>query len=653
MIKISLLLEILVLGLISMCIALYWAFTHLAQLAIVVTWLCRLFSWVSRGIKFKAVANEIQSRINVSTESIESEVQGVMPHPIKIKWITRGKERAQLEDGEVVVRIRNEFDDARNIATATMLYLGQGLLRSSRPYLDPKLLKALDLTVAWKILGKTEETDLAHYFLSNIFNPVVDREPIIQSDCEKVDDLDSKGVMTRVFMRELRGVGTKASALGEKPTSDIKSETRGFTDFLHTIVTSEKGAIYPLDFIGDKIRVGVLLIASMETLAMSGLRGHKYWFKKKRQMGVDTIYILASGDKNVKLARHLAQWSQSEGFGEIVRTQAFIAPSKLGRSEKAIVISCHSTMVKADTFLDPEEEVHAILVRYIPEIATGGVDVLDVAREIGVTNKVVVRANRENINPVGACIGPNCKYLDEVIKSLGETVWFVEFHDNPETFLLSCLSIPQEKLVSLELKRNSGEAKVVVQDRETAAIAIGSKGVNSKLTGKITGLRIQILTAEQDLAKVKPQSALSPEEILREALIAEIPEFNDGVISIVDMVREPGVQSKVVVRHSNINDKAVSVCVGRNKQHIRTLVEKLGENIWFVERHEDPEVFLLGCLVISRNRVLSVKINDVVRTAQVFVTDTETCAIAIGEQGINARQAAQLTGLRYIKISVT
>ncbi|GAF93727.1 unnamed protein product, partial [marine sediment metagenome] len=308
------------------------------------------------------------SRINIGADLIESEVHGVMPHPIKIDWINRGEEYAQLKDGQIVVRIRNEFDNARNIVATTMLYLQEGLLKDSRPYIDQRLCQALDLDIAWKLIGKNEESDVADHFLSQVYNPIVDNDSVVAGDCDKIDAIDSRGLKTRVFMRELRGVGVKARSSEEKPTLDLKAETRSFTDFLYTIVTSERGAKYPLNFIGKKIKAGILLVASFDTLAMRGLRAHKWWFRKKNEMGVETTYVLAFGRKNVDLARHLAQWAQNEELVEIVRSQSFIGSSKSGKAQDTIIITCHSTQAKADALLSPEEEVQATLVRWIPEV---------------------------------------------------------------------------------------------------------------------------------------------------------------------------------------------------------------------------------------------------------------------------------------------
>lgn len=651
MINLPQLLAIVVSILIAVGIFLVWAFTHLEQLGILLTWIYRLLSWANRRIRLRAITSQIQSKINVGAESIESQVQGVMPHPLKIDWIGRqGEEYAQLKDGQIVVRIRNEFDNARNITTATILYLQEGLLRESRPYIDQKLLQALDLNIAWKLIAEDEESEVAYYFLNRVFNPTVDSDPEIASDCEKIDAMDSTGVMTRVFMRELRGVGRRAIDSQEKPTRELKGETRSFADFLYTIVTSERGAVYPLNFVGRKIRAGILLVASFETLAMYGLRVHKRWFRKKNEMGVETVYVLAFGPKNVNLAQHLAQWAQNEGLVEIVRRQPFVAPAKSGRAERTVVITCHSTQAKADTLLDPEEELQVTLVRWIPEVATGDVEVLDIAREPGIQSKVIVRSVVGRKDPMLACIGPNGERLRKVRAELNESVWFIAFSEDPEIFLIDCLGIPHEGVHSVQIDFQGKQADILVEDREIAAMAIGSKGVNVRLASQITGLHIQILTVDQAESLQSPQPAKSPEELLKQALVEEISEVASGDIAVVDMVREPGAQSKVVVRHTSDQERAVPICVGPNKVHIKALVDKLGESIWFVEFHEDPEAFLVACLGVYPDRVFSVNINPNLRIAKVLVTDSVTCARAIGENGTNAKQAAQLTGLRYISV---
>lgn len=623
---------------------------YLEKIDTFLTYIYRFFSWLSRRIKLRGVASQIQSRINVGAELIESEVQGVMPHPIKIEWVTDGEEHAQLKDGQIVVRIRNDFDNARNIVATTMLYLQEGLLRSSRPYIDQRLLQALDLDVAWKLIGKNEESDVAHHFLSQVFNPIIENDSAVASDCDKIDAMDSSGIKTRVFMRELRGIGVKALDSEDKPTRDLKAETRNFAEFLYTIATSERGAIYPLNFIGRKIKAGILLVASFETLAMSGLDVHKKWFKKKNEMGVETTYVRASGHKNVNIARHLAQWAQNKGLVEIVQSQSFIVPSRSGKPIQSIIITCHSTRAKADTFLGPEEEVQATLVRWIPEVAMGEIEVMAIAREPRILSKVIVRSLSEKKDPVRVCIGRNDERLKKLRAELNESVWFIPFSEDPEIFLVDCLGIPQDTIHSMKIDLKKKQASIVVKDRVSAAKAIGSKGINIKLVSQITGLNIDILTTDQAENLQKPQPAKSPEELLKQAVVHEIPEIAEGTITIVDTAREPGVQSKVVVKQTSGKETASQKCMGKKKHHVNALVKELGEYVWFVEFHKDPESYLVACLGVHPKKVLSTKINPSLQAAEILVKDNVTCARAVGEDGINVKQAAQLTGLRYIHI---
>jgi len=233
---------------------------------------------------------------------------------------------------------------------------------------------------------------------------------------------------------------------------------------------------------------------------------------------------------------------------------------------------------------------------------------------------------------------------------LNEAVWFIPFNEDPDIFLVNCLGIPQDNLHSVKVDLKRKQAKIVVEDRESAAMAVGSKGINIKLVSRITGLNIDIRTVGQDENSKKAEPAKSPEELLAQSVILEIPEIANGKITIVDMVREPGVQSKVVVKQTSGRGLATPTCIGQRKKHVNALIDKLKEDVWFVEFHEDPESYLLACLGVFQNRLLSININATLQTANILVNNQVTCARAIGENGINVKQATQLTGLRYIHI---
>lgn len=629
---------------------LIWAFTNLEQIEILISWINRGVAWVSRSRRRKAISTQIQARINSKAEAIETEAHDVMPNPLRIEWIGEGDEFAKLQDGEIVVYLHDELDDARNIVTAALLYLGEGCLRDARPYVDPSVGEALDLTMAWRILGAYEESDVAHYFMDKIYIPKVGQDEMITEYVDKLDGLEKMGTLTRVLMREFRGVGRKC--MGVLPRDEHWIETRRFADFLHTIVSRQRGERVPLDFDGKYIKASLELVARIEVIQDFGLRFHKRWLRRKVKMGIETIYIQAIRRDNVDLAHRLAQWGQDNGIVEVVRRQIYQLSTPEGRTRQAIIITCHSTEAVSDVVLDPEEEVHALLVRQIPEITYGRIEVMDIARDPGNHTKVIIQSNDPNIQLTEQYVYEHLRPKAYVIsEELQESVWLVPWTEDPEEFVIKLLGVPTEDVVSVDV-RTSGrrEAEVVVTDQRTAARAIGSQGTNVKLVQDITGLRISIVTEDEAEADESERKPLEPEAILREALVNEIPEIASGEIEIVDLVREPGGQSKVVVKRPDEEDP-IPCCLGKRRAHVQHLMEELGESIWFVRWTEDSREFLANCLGVPMYKIESIEIIQQLKTAKVVVRDGGTAARAIGESGINVKLATHLTNLRRINIS--
>ncbi|MHA1279707.1 MAG: hypothetical protein ACTSQ8_21090 [Candidatus Helarchaeota archaeon] len=318
-------------GIFVVIVLFLWAFNNLEQIEILMSWILRIVSWISHRTKLKAINTQIQAKINVAVENIEDEVEGVMPYPLKIEWVKGTLDNSTLKDNEIIVKLNNNFDDAQNLASATLLYLHEGFLRQSRYHTNPSLQNALDLEMAWKILCTNEESNLGHYFLENIYYPYILEDSKIEGFSSKIRSIDSAGMHTRIFLRELRGLGRKVA--GELPAKQTKEETAICINFLNKITTSERGTKYPLDFIGRKIRFGILLVANQETLALNGIRPHKFWLKKKVRMGAESIYICAIGNKNVDLARNVAQWGQQDGCINMVKSQTFNVPSSSGKQK--------------------------------------------------------------------------------------------------------------------------------------------------------------------------------------------------------------------------------------------------------------------------------------------------------------------------------
>jgi len=145
--------------------------------------------------------------------------------------------------------------------------------------------------------------------------------------------------------------------------------------------------------------------------------------------------------------------------------------------------------------------VHKLFEIEVPEIASGVVEVKNIAREAGSRSKIAVTSNQEGIDPVGSCVGQRGVRVETVISELGgEKIDIIEWSEDPRVFIANSLS--PAKVLDVELKEGQKEAKVIV-DEGQLSLAIGKSGQNVRLAAKLTGWKLDIHSKEGDsVAKV-------------------------------------------------------------------------------------------------------------------------------------------------------
>ena len=143
---------------------------------------------------------------------------------------------------------------------------------------------------------------------------------------------------------------------------------------------------------------------------------------------------------------------------------------------------------------------HPNLVRRLfeletPEIASGEVEVRNIAREAGSRSKMAVRATMEGIDPVGACVGPRGGRVGAVVEELGgEKIDIVVWSEDPCEYVRAALS-PAD-VMSVTLVPGQKACRVIVPD-DQLSLAIGKEGQNARLAARLTGYKIDIKPASQ------------------------------------------------------------------------------------------------------------------------------------------------------------
>ncbi len=130
-----------------------------------------------------------------------------------------------------------------------------------------------------------------------------------------------------------------------------------------------------------------------------------------------------------------------------------------------------------------------------PEIADGQVEIRNIAREAGSRSKIAVRAAMENVDPVGACVGPRGGRVGAVVEELhGEKIDIVVWSEDPCEYVKAALS-PAD-VVSVTLVPGQKACRVIVPD-DQLSLAIGKEGQNARLAARLTGYKIDIKPASQ------------------------------------------------------------------------------------------------------------------------------------------------------------
>ena len=140
--------------------------------------------------------------------------------------------------------------------------------------------------------------------------------------------------------------------------------------------------------------------------------------------------------------------------------------------------------------------LRCLFTEEIHEIYDGTIVIKGIAREAGERSKVAVYSQDPNVDPAGACIGPNGTRIQKVVGQLGngqvsEKIDIIAYSDNVGLYIMEALK--PAHVVGVDVDEESKTATVVVKD-DSFSMAIGRKGVNVRLAAKLTGYSVDVVT---------------------------------------------------------------------------------------------------------------------------------------------------------------
>lgn len=260
---------------------------------------------------------------------------------------------------------------------------------------------------------------------------------------------------------------------------------------------------------------------------------------------VEEKFCLVNIGKTLALMPKVAQ-IPSETYREGQRIRVVISDVNKETKGAQVLVS------RADPAL-----VKRLFEKEVPEIYQGVIEIKAIAREAGERCKMAVYSKNENVDPIGACIGPKGARVQVIIDELAnEKIDIFEWNDDVTELIKNALA-PAEVLVVIPNPLKHGLMVVVKDDQ--LSLAIGKKGKNARLAVKLTnstidiksmsdvaalGIDYQTIAIEQrnELeAKRAEEKALKQQEIFEELKQQETGmEFNeelfDNTVVEVDFI---------------------------------------------------------------------------------------------------------------------
>ena len=279
-----------------------------------------------------------------------------------------------------------------------------------------------------------------------------------------------------------------------------------------------------------------------------------------------------------------------------VKYQSKLEFYEKGDRIKALIVDVKPTNTGVQLVLSRSDPklVSSILEKEVPEIADGTVEIEKIVRDAGYRTKIAVSSKREEVDPVGACVGLKGTRIQNVIRELlNEKIDVLKYDSDPVVFIKNALSPAQVERVII-LDNDKRQALAIVEDSQFS-LAIGRQGQNVRLANKLCDWNIDVKTIEQ--AEEMDLSAVSTVQNAKALFNDDVEESYDEIATVSEL---PGVDAEVakLLKDNGIDEiqdfveaydnNSINI-EGVSKEALDKINELINDTVEFVEEDEEVE----------------------------------------------------------------
>ena len=235
------------------------------------------------------------------------------------------------------------------------------------------------------------------------------------------------------------------------------------------------------------------------------------------------------------------------------------------------------------------EFVKRIFELEVPEVYDQTVEIYKIVREPGYRTKLAVYSNRDDVDPVGACVGLRGVRIQGIVRELeGEKIDVLKYDNDPREFIRNALS-PAEVSHVVVLDEAKRQALAVVPESQLS-LAIGKQGLNVRLANRLVDWSIDVKTqaqfGEMDLTAETKRAVRAlfgelPEEADEISRIAELPDIPAHIVTMLENAGHEYIEDLV-----SLGDEELEAIEGLSGDDIATLKRIIAENVEIIEGEE-------------------------------------------------------------------
>jgi len=235
--------------------------------------------------------------------------------------------------------MKDRHNQDENFVNAAIVSTEQTLIPNSRYYIEPVVMKSIDLQYVKNLIITKNRNKLGCY-IANFLTPEIEKSEEIEENIQILEKLTEQGVFTRILLQELKEYGL--IFYPKNSNNSILKESKHFFNVLSELAYKKHHEDVKLNFLGNYLKIGFVLIGiTTKVFNLKGINTSPYKQRifKYEEDGIKTVYLLAWGINTIaakKLSEELEL--MPEKFQKISESSY---KAKIGNNKKieAICIS--------------------------------------------------------------------------------------------------------------------------------------------------------------------------------------------------------------------------------------------------------------------------------------------------------------------------